>query len=412
MAEGILIERPVNIFQHRQEANIVEMNVFMENQDEELLVGEEERGESLCFSCRAVSNSMLEAVSSNHVTCLKEILRTLPANLDKPQLSYGGVSLSHVAARKGSAEALRLLVEYEPSLAFTTDYKGATPLHISAQHNQLKCLRYLLYNTSCSSPNLRDYDGATPLHSAANAGSLKCLRELHQSGKANVNATTNSGETPAYFAAQNGHLDCLHYLVDTARADISIASYDGMTPLHIAAHNGQLKVAHWLVKMANCSVNVRTSDGTTPVHFAAAKGHVMILEWLIHHKLATGLERDDYGATPIHDAAEHGRLECLHVFYNNSIKMDIEDGDGFTPKDMAMEKGHLECAAFISHPRHHLQNWIHEKKQLSEAWQISQDEEGKYKELEKRKKPSLKRRISLNFFSRMKVGLVHMKHSQ
>jgi ankyrin repeat protein len=58
----------------------------------------------------------------------------------------------------------------------------------------------------------------------------------------------------------------------------------------------------------------------------------MILEWLIHHKLATGLERDDYGATPIHDAAEHGRLECLHVFYNNSIKMDIEDGDGFTPK--------------------------------------------------------------------------------
>ena len=58
----------------------------------------------------------------------------------------------------------------------------------------------------------------------------------------------------------------------------------------------------------------------------------MILEWMLQHKIATGLERDDYGATPIHDAAEHGQLECLHVFYNHSITLKMQDADGLTPK--------------------------------------------------------------------------------
>lgn len=61
-------------------------------------------------------------------------------------------------------------------------------------------------------------------------------------------------------------------------------------------------------------------------------GHVLILEWMLHHNLATGLERDDYGATPVHDAAEQGHLESLHVFYNHSVKLDLQDADGFKPK--------------------------------------------------------------------------------
>lgn len=141
----------------------------------------------------------------------------------------------------------------------------------------------------------------------------------------------------------------MQWLVDQAGARLNIASYDGMTPIHAAAQSGQLSATHWLVRSANCPVNVRTSDGATPVHFAAAKGkkwfwckfcvtcsqttgHVMILEWMLHHKLATGLERDDYGATPVHDAAENGRLECLHVFYNHSVKLDFQDADGLKPK--------------------------------------------------------------------------------
>lgn len=53
---------------------------------------------------------------------------------------------------------------------------------------------------------------------------------------------------------------------------------------------------------------------------------------MLHHNLASGLERDDYGATPVHDAAEHGHIECLHVFYNHSVKLDMQDADGFKPK--------------------------------------------------------------------------------
>lgn len=70
---------------------------------------------------------------------------------------------------------------------------------------------------------------------------------------------------------------------------------------------------------------------------------------------------------------------------------------------MALDKGHIDCAAFIAHPRQHLQNWIQQKRQLQGAWQLPSETGGtKYKELDGRKK-SIKKRLSFSFFSKMKV---------
>lgn len=150
---------------------------------------------SCCPDCREASSPLIEAVSYDHVRCLKEILRLQPnADILNAQLTTG-VSLSHVASRKGSLAALKVLIESNPSLAYSSDYKGATPLHTCAYHGQIACLRYLLSNTDCS-PNAKDNDGASPVHFAAVSGHLDCLKELFLTGKADINATTNSGETP------------------------------------------------------------------------------------------------------------------------------------------------------------------------------------------------------------------------
>lgn len=126
----------------------------------------------------------------------------------------------------------------------------------------------------------------------------------------------------------------------------------------------------------------------------ACTGHISILEWMLHHSLATGLEKDEYGSTPVHDAAEQGQLECLHVFYNHSVSLCSRDADELTPRcgpahththntpvladlymkpvyplvsrDLAEEKGHHECVAFLTNPDKELQRWK-QKHQLQEA---------------------------------------------
>ncbi len=84
-------------------------------------------------------------------------------------------------------------------------------------------------------------------------------------------------------------------------------------------------------------------------------GHVAILEWMLHHSLATGLEQDDFGATPVHDAAEQGQLECLGVFYNHSVNLEVRDNDGMIPLDLAKEKEHARCVQFLQNPERSFQ---------------------------------------------------------
>lgn len=202
MAEAILVERGtpsslVTLFQpYDHQAAITaakaieEFNVIISNMD----MAPADSEEDLCLDCRTASNAVLEAVTSDHVNCLREMLRLRHVDLHAPQLATG-VTLSHVAARKGSVSALQLLIEIDFTLAVAKDHKGSTPLHVSAYHDQLHCLKYLLYNTD-SSANSKDSDGATPVHFAAAAGNLECLKELCDMGKGDPNATTNSGETP------------------------------------------------------------------------------------------------------------------------------------------------------------------------------------------------------------------------
>lgn len=197
-----------------QEYNTVLTNISSREEDdtysyiEDLEIQQQTR---CCTACAASSNPLLEAVNFDHLNCLKVILQHQPElDLFAPLLTIG-VTITHVAARRGCLEVLQILLEHDPSLAMARDYKGATPLHISSRHGQLLCLRYLLLNTDTSA-NVKDSDGATPVHFAAISGSLDCLKELCMTGKGNVDCTTISGETPGMmYSVLYYNYHYLHY---------------------------------------------------------------------------------------------------------------------------------------------------------------------------------------------------------
>lgn len=190
-------EEPAAAKTTRDQANngviLTNTSCLSTEQDEELL--DLVNGLNCCHSCSLSSSPLIEAVNSDHAGCLKEILSSpSPPDLLAPLLTTG-VTVCHLAARKGSVRVLQLLLEIEPSLALCRDYKGATPLHTSAKHGEIESMRYLLLNSDCRS-DTKDSDGATAVHYAAMSGKLDCLKELSIQGKCNVNSTTTGGETP------------------------------------------------------------------------------------------------------------------------------------------------------------------------------------------------------------------------
>ena len=147
-----------------------------------------------CTACSFASKPINQAVITNHVHCLKKLIRCTPNSIDISSKSNKGTTLVHIAARHGSLDVLKVLVETDRSLIRTLDYKGATPLHACAYYGNVACLRYLLQIGS--SATMKDNDGATAVHFAAVSGHLDCLKELIETGRGDSNAKTNSGETP------------------------------------------------------------------------------------------------------------------------------------------------------------------------------------------------------------------------
>lgn len=147
-----------------------------------------------CRDCRGAEHPLVYAVETNHVNCLREIMRAQP-NLDLAavRLDSGG-SLVHAAARRGSLDTLQLLADSNQSLCSVADQRGATPIHACAYYGYVECLENVL-DRGCEA-NTRDHEGAAPIHFAAVSGHLECLKKLFASGDVDVNATTESGETP------------------------------------------------------------------------------------------------------------------------------------------------------------------------------------------------------------------------
>ena len=175
-----------------------DLDSFLDKQSE----GEEEKEEyyarllvgEACHECRVDASPAMAALNAGHVGCLREILRANEEDRVAGVRSENGATLGHVAARRGDAEVLKLLLTKTSSLAKIGDVRGATPLHVCAYRGHGDCLDKLL--EAGGDANQPDSDGATAVHFAAASGHLESLKTLIEKGGGNANARNSSGETP------------------------------------------------------------------------------------------------------------------------------------------------------------------------------------------------------------------------
>ena len=161
----------------------------------------------------------------------------------------------------------------------------------------------------------RDEEGRTPLHYAASIGHLKGVHYLLGKYALGAVERDNSGFFPIHMASIKGHVDVMRELLRHCPDPRELLSDNGQNILHVAAINGKYEVVSCILKTPELGklINEKDKVGNTPLHLATMHWHPMIVSAL------TGDERVDLklvnneGLTAF-DAAEY-YMETLAPYH-------------------------------------------------------------------------------------------------
>src|SRR5262249_46979164 len=174
-------------------------------------------------------------------------------------LTPAGDTALMMAARTGSVDAIRVLLESGANVNAKETWGGTTPLMWAVSEGHADAVRQLVgagadvnaRSYYLAAANGRGFEGRTP---AANRTEGK--PEEFASGWL----------TPLMLAAREGHLGVARILAG-ARADVDAAAGDGKTALAIAIFNGNYDVASFLVDN-RADVNKADAQRFTPLFWA------------------------------------------------------------------------------------------------------------------------------------------------
>jgi ankyrin repeat protein len=131
----------------------------------------------------------------------------------------------------------------------------------------------------------RTDNGATPVCMAAEKGHAAVLALLLEANADPSAARTTDGVTPVFIAAEKGHADVLALLLEAnANPSAATTKASGYAPLIIAAQYGKsLEVVRALLD-AGADPRQASGDGKwTPLRVAKMKGHNAITALLTQH---------------------------------------------------------------------------------------------------------------------------------
>ena len=198
---------------------------------------------------------------------------------------HGNSSLLHVAAKHGSIDVLRLLLEAGAD-ANSIDSIGSTPLVDAIRHGQLACARELIPHTDL---RIFDVSGNNVLHASILSNQPEIFKLLlpHFADDIDVRTVKKRAPcdpekpynaTPLHIACQSGYHAMAKALL-AAGAMRTARDNNSCSCLHAAAHDGHLACVTLLIgrpdslKMSAAEINAPDKNGLAAFVMAVMGGH-------------------------------------------------------------------------------------------------------------------------------------------
>ncbi|CAK9315668.1 unnamed protein product [Citrullus colocynthis] len=165
---------------------------------------------------------------------------------------------------------------------------------------------------------------------------------------ADVNSCDKLQQTALHWAAVRGSIMAADILLLNG-ARVEAADIHGYRAAHIAAQYGQTAFLNHIVAKFHADFDVPDNEGRSPLHWAAYKGFADTIRLLLFRD-ASQERQDKEGCTPLHWAAIGGNVEACTVLVHAGRKKEllIKDNAGYTPFQLATDKGHRQIAHILS----------------------------------------------------------------
>uniref|UniRef100_A0A6I8NNH9 Retinoic acid induced 14 n=1 Tax=Ornithorhynchus anatinus TaxID=9258 RepID=A0A6I8NNH9_ORNAN len=203
---------------------------------------------------------LLQAVENGDAEKVASLLGKKGASATK--LDSEGKTAFHLAATKGHAECLRIMVTHGADVT-AQDTAGHSALHLAAKNSHHECVKKLL-QSKCPAESI-DNSGKTALHYAAAFGCLQAVQVLCEH-KSPINLKDLDGNIPLLLSVQNGHTDVCRQLLDHG-ADINSRDKNGRTALMLACEHGSSDIVEALVQKG-ADLNLVDSLGHNALHYS------------------------------------------------------------------------------------------------------------------------------------------------
>ncbi|KAF5743963.1 putative Palmitoyltransferase TIP1 [Tripterygium wilfordii] len=259
-----------------------------------------------------MASSEIEVVSSSEAT----------THLDNNQEAGANVIDVFSAAAYGDLDKLRNFVEVDGVSLSSPDGNGYYALHWAALNNFPDIAQYII-----------EHGG-------------------------DVNASDNIQQTALHWAAVRGSIVVADVLLQNG-ARVEAADVNGYRAVHVAAQYGQTAFLNHIVASYQADYDALDNGGRSPLHWAAYKGDADTIRLLLFRDANQG-RQDKEGCTPLHWAALRGNVEGCTVLVHVGKKQElmVKDRAGFTPFQLASDKGHRPVALFLSNAqRAHNNRW-------------------------------------------------------
>lgn len=333
-----LLHKAISIRAQRCTAILLQSIVFLDEPDD--------------LNRRNCVHRLVVSICRAHTTAEQEA-----AAIDIPDLEEDGLDFITPAA--SPSKPFKRSVPHED--------KHAKPL--TRNDGPIQFMAFLLDNlqaTQRSGLMARDNAGRTPLHFAAEFG-VRALCEViveHlqawnmfdvDQGIDGPNWQDEEGWAPLHLAVIGGHPRTTQYLLDSEKwkvtdvgASVRRSSPKSSAVLALATKSNFIEVVRILVK-AEVDINFQDEQGETALHVAARLGHAdcarLLLAGSDTQVADTELAEATYSWTPLFIACVDGHFPIVELLLDANADVDRVDSSGWTPKEHAALRGHVDIAA-------------------------------------------------------------------